>query len=47
MQSEALGGAYRVWRRKWAGDGNEEVRQNACLCQFLSFDRLAVCLYGN
>ncbi|CAG8643305.1 11104_t:CDS:2 [Acaulospora colombiana] len=26
MQSEALGYAYRVWRRKWKGDGREELR---------------------
>ncbi|KAG8831247.1 hypothetical protein FRC17_003443 [Serendipita sp. 399] len=25
MQSEALGYAYRVWRRKWGGDGREET----------------------
>lgn len=25
MQSEAIGLAYRVWRRKWRGDGHEEV----------------------
>ncbi|PVG02964.1 glycoside hydrolase [Serendipita vermifera] len=25
MQSEALGYAYRVWRRKWKGDGREET----------------------
>ncbi|KAG8785886.1 hypothetical protein FRC20_010933 [Serendipita sp. 405] len=25
MQSEALGYAYRVWRRKWGGEGREET----------------------